>query len=120
MRIFSLYGMIILYLAAGFNHFWHPDMYKNIMPPYLPYHLPLIYASGVCEIALGLLLLPLSTRPVAAWLIIGLLIAIFPANIQMTINYYRLHSPYTWLTILRLPAQILLIAWAWQFTGRKG
>jgi len=116
MQLISLYAMAVLYIAAGINHFWHPGMYKRIMPPYLPWPLPLVYASGICEIAFALLLLPKGTRILGAWLIIALLIAVFPANIQMTIDYSRRHNPYTWLTILRLPAQILLIAWAWQFT----
>jgi len=118
MQQLSLYSMIILYILAGINHFWHPRMYMKIMPSYLPWHLPLVYASGICEIAFALLLIPASTRWLAAWLLIALLIAIFPANVQMTIDYSRRHNPYTWLTILRLPVQLLLIAWAWQFTKR--
>jgi uncharacterized membrane protein len=119
LQLFSLYGMIALYIMAGINHFWHPEMYISIMPPYLPYHRALVYVSGACEIGFGLLLVPLSTRGIAAWLIISLLIAVFPANIQMTIDYYHRHNPYTWLTIVRLPVQILLVVWAWQFTGRN-
>lgn len=118
MQSLSLYGMALLYLLAGINHFWHPRIYERIVPSYLPAHLTLVYISGICEILFALLLLPERTRSLAAWLIIALLIAVFPANIQMTVDYYRRHSPYTWLTILRLPLQLLLIAWAWQFTKR--
>jgi uncharacterized membrane protein len=118
MQLVSLYTMTVLYVAAGINHFWHPGMYKRIVPPNLPWHMPLVYISGVCEIVFALLLLPATTRWIAAWLIIALLIAVFPANIQMTLDYSRRHNPYTWLTILRLPIQVLLILWAWQFTKR--
>jgi uncharacterized membrane protein len=110
--------MALLYLAAGINHFWHPAMYMRIMPPYLPWHLPLVYLSGICEILFALLLLPVRTRCPAAWLIIAMLIAIFPANIQMTLDYCRSHSPSTWLTIVRLPLQFVLIAWAWRFAKK--
>jgi uncharacterized membrane protein len=119
MPLFSLYSMVVLYVIAGINHFWHPRMYKSIMPSWLPWHLPLIYASGTCEIVFALLLIPQSTRLLAAWLIIALLIAVFPTNIQMTIDYCRRHNSYTWLTIIRLPIQLLLIAWAWSFTRRS-
>ncbi len=118
MQLVSLYTMSVFYIAAGINHFWHPVMYKRIVPPCLPWPMPLVYISGVCEIVFALLLLPLSTRWIAAWLIIALLIAVFPANIQMTLDYSRRHNPYTWVTIARLPIQILLIWWAWQFTKR--
>ena len=88
----------------------------SIMPPYLPYHIELVYISGACEIIIGALLIPESTRRIAAWLLIALLIAVFPANIQMTINYANEHNPQLWISILRLPIQFLLIWWAWKYT----
>jgi uncharacterized membrane protein len=118
MRAFSLYSMAVLYVAAGINHFWHPRVYSKIMPSYLPWHMPIVYISGVCEIVFALLLFPEQTRIVAAWLIIALLIAVFPANIQMAVDYSREHNPQTWVALLRLPVQILLVAWAWQYTRR--
>jgi uncharacterized membrane protein len=86
------------------------------MPPWLPWHLAIVYVSGICEIILGALLLFEETRSLAAWGIIGLLIIIFPANIQMMLNYRRKRHPLLWITILRLPLQVVLIAWAWQYT----
>lgn len=116
MKEIGLYIQAFLYTLAGINHFWHPRLYKQIMPPWLPWHDGLIVLSGVCEILFGLLLLPSLTRPLAAWLIILLLIAIFPANIQMTLDYMRRHDPRTWVTILRLPLQVVLIWWAYIYT----
>lgn len=111
--------MAVLYAAAGINHFINPDFYKKIMPPYLPWHYTLIYSSGVCEIVLGALLLPERTRPWAAWGIIALLVAVFPANVQMLLDYQRDQHPYLWIAMLRLPLQLLLIWWAFQYT-KKG
>ena len=86
------------------------------MPPWLPWHAQLVFISGVAEIVLGLLLIPLATRTWAAWGIIALLIAVFPANIQMAINYWNKQSPYLWIALVRLPLQFLLIYWAWIYT----
>lgn len=108
--------MAVLYIAAGIYHFIRPVFYKKIMPHWLPYHLPLIYISGLAEIALGTLLFFDGARIIAAWGIIVLLIAVFPANIQMMLNYKQRNHPYTWLTILRLPLQLLLMWWAWSYT----
>ena len=108
--------MAIIYILAGINHFISPQTYLNIMPAWLPYPKELIFLSGVCEILFGLLLLPVSTRRVGAWLIIALLIAVFPANIQMAINYYSEGAQYLWLAILRLPIQAILIFWAYRLT----
>jgi uncharacterized membrane protein len=116
MKNISLIAMVLLYVAAGINHFIHPELYLSIMPPWLPFHSALVDISGVCEILFGLLLILKRTRVVAAWLIIALLIAVFPANIQMFINYWRSDSPLLWIAIVRLPVQGLLIWWAYGFT----
>ena len=82
------------------------------MPPYLPWHFFLVEVSGVCEIALGLLLLvPLCTRW-AAWGLIALLVAVFPANLHMAVHpelYPEIPAAALWA---RLPLQAVLIAWA--------
>lgn len=116
---FFLYIMAVLYVAAGLAHFRIPDYYMAIMPPYLPWHTELVYISGACEIIIGLLLIPKATRRVAAWLLIVLLIAVFPANIQMTINYANENNPQLWVSIVRLPIQILLVWLAWIYTRKN-
>ena len=110
--------MGLLYVAAGINHFVHPGFYLRIMPPWLPAHELLVFLSGLAELILGLLLfIPKVTR-VAAWGIILLLIAVFPANIQMMLDYRSENNPLLWLGILRLPLQLLLIWWAFRYTRR--
>ncbi|MEO5906613.1 MAG: hypothetical protein ABIQ11_07800 [Saprospiraceae bacterium] len=52
----------------------------------------------------------------AAWAIILLLIAVFPANVQMLVNYLQEDNARLWLAIIRLPMQIILIWWAYKFT----
>lgn len=116
MKIFFLYLMAIAYMLAGFNHFRNPRMYLRIMPSYLPWHQPSVLISGVLEILLGILLVFPATRVMAAWCLILLLIAVFPANIQMALNFYHKKSPYLWIAIARLPLQPLLIWWAWLYT----
>ncbi|MES1221727.1 MAG: DoxX family protein [Bacteroidota bacterium] len=111
-----VYIMGLFYILAGIYHFVRPKFYTRIMPSWIPLHLQIVYISGACEITLGLLLFPLVTRSVAAWGIIVLLIAIFPANIQMMLNFRRRKNPYLWITIVRLPLQVLLIWWAWLYT----
>lgn len=116
MKLAMLYFMVLIFCAAGIYHFVNPKMYQRIMPAYMPYHIPLIYITGVLEIAFAILLIPESTRPLGAWLLIGLLIAIFPANIQMAINFWQKQNPSLWIAIIRLPLQFVLIWWAWIYT----
>ena len=111
-----MYVMAGLYIAAGVLHFLRPGPYMRIMPPWLPFPAALVAISGVCEIVFALLLLPVATRHMGAWLIILMLIAIFPANVQMAINYWHKSSPYLWVAVMRLPLQVVLIWWAWLYT----
>jgi uncharacterized membrane protein len=115
---FLLYPMSLLYVAAGINHFVHPRVYLKIMPACIPHHGAMVAVSGVAEIVLGLLLLPAVTRVAAAWLIIGLLVAVFPANIQMAADYSRQDHPQLWIALLRLPLQGVLLYWAWLYTHK--
>ena len=109
---YSLAGMLIL---AGILHFIIPKFYLKIMPPYLPATKILVLLSGIAEIICGLLLIFPSTQMLGSYLTIALLIAVFPANIEMTRKYYLRKKKGFWLTLLRLPLQILLIWWAYQF-----
>lgn len=106
----------VIFVLAGINHFLNTDFYLKIMPPYLPWHLFLVYLSGVFEIILGaLLLIPKFSRLAALGLIV-LLIAVFPANIYMAMNTALFPELNPLLIWLRLPIQFLLIVWAFWFT----
>ena len=106
-----------LFILGGIGHFVATDFYVKIMPPYLPYHRALVLLSGVSEVSLGLLLLVPATSRVAAWGLIALLIAVFPANVFMYQHPERFGLSPT-LLLLRLPVQGLLILWAWAYTRR--
>ena len=111
---FSKYILALLLIIAGILHFVKPKFYLKIMPRYLPAHFLLVILSGIVEIICGLLLLFPITQNIGAYLTIALLIAVFPANIEMSRKYFVRNKKGFWLTILRLPLQILLIWWAFQ------
>ena len=113
-----LWVMAAFYVFAGVMHFVRPDVYLPMMPPYLPWPGPLVFLSGVAEVALGLAILVPRLRPVAAWGIILLLIAVFPANIHIALNNVPLFGNpegagiWNWV---RLPMQGVLALWAWWY-----
>src|ERR1022692_975836 len=92
-RTISKWLLALFMVGAGTMHFIMPDFYLKIMPPYLPLHLELVYLSGFFEIALGVLLLVPRFSRFAAWGIIALLIAVFPANIYVYQNQDVLPAP---------------------------
>lgn len=118
MKTLARWLLTVFMVVAGFNHFIAPDAYVAIMPKALPAHLLLVYVSGVAEILGGLGLILPATRRLAAWGLVLLLVAVFPANINMAVNNLPLgdhHLP-TWALWMRLPLQVVFIAWAWWFT----
>src|SRR5947209_1990503 len=106
-----------LFVLGGVGHFVATDVYVRIMPPYLPYHRALVLLSGVFEVVLGILLLVPTTSRLAAWGLIALLVAVFPANIFMFQHPERFSLPPT-LLLLRLPLQGVLILWGYVYTRR--
>jgi uncharacterized membrane protein len=125
LKLVLKYLFAAFFVAAGVNHFINPAFYLKIMPPYLPWHLTLVYLSGVCEIALGPLLFVRKFTRAAAWGLVALLVAVTPANIHMAINHGLFPEYSAAVLWLRLPLQLVLMAWAYWYTlpvvhGRGG
>lgn len=113
--------LTVFMVAAGANHFVAPGPYEAMVPSALPDPALLVQISGVFEILGGLGLILPATRRLAAWGLVALFLAVFPANINMAINHLPLgtHELPTWALWGRLPLQLVLIAWAWLFTRRE-
>lgn len=108
--------MGVLYIAAGTLHFLATRGYTGMVPVYLPAHRELVYLSGAAEILGGIGVLLPPTRRAAAWGVILLLIAVFPANVTLITEHARFPSVPLWAAWLRLPLQLPLIYWAWLYT----
>ena len=107
------------YVLVGILHFVKADFFMNIMPPYLPFPLELVYLSGAAEIVLGSLLLFKKYQSYAAWGLVLLLIAVYPANIYLAFNT----APQEALQVsafaaswVRLPMQFVLLGIAYWHT----
>lgn len=117
-RTVSAIALGLLFISTGAMHFRDPDSYVRIMPPYLPRHLELVYLSGIAEIAGGIGVLVRRTRRIAGLGLIALLVAVFPANVHMALYdlpFGRWDPPRA-VHWLRLPLQVVLIAWVWWST----
>lgn len=117
-----LYVLATGFIVAGVLHFVVPDLYVQIVPPFFPAPLALVYLSGLAEIAVGIGLLIPKTRRHAAWATVALLIAIFPANIYMATHGVVIEGmpgggdPSELVRWGRLPLQAVLICWALWYT----
>jgi uncharacterized membrane protein len=110
--------MALFYIVGGVNHFANTPFYLQMMPPYLPWPLPLVYLSGIIEMGLGVALLIPRISRLAAWGVIALLVAIYPANLFMWTSHMAINGKVipTGFHIGRLIGQVLLIWWAYSHT----
>ena len=112
----------MIFVVAGALHFVSPETYERIMPPYLPLHRELVYLSGALEIAGGLGLLHERTRPAAGIGLILLLLAVWPANLQMLLDARATGKSGAYVALLwaRMPLQVLLMYWVWRVSRSTG
>lgn len=110
--------LAVFMAAAGILHFVKPVPFIRIVPGFLPYPAVLVYLSGAIEVLLGIGLLIPPLIQSAAWGLVVLFIAVYPANLNMAFNHIDLNGiPDTWwFHAFRLPFQFVLIAWAYWYT----
>lgn len=120
LKIGARYALAAGMVAIGITHFTSPAGFVAIVPAVLPAKLLLVSISGAAEIAGGLGLLWKRTRRLAAWGLILLYVAVFPANVNMAVN----HLPFgdkpvpPFVLWARLPFQLVFIALAYWQTRR--
>jgi uncharacterized membrane protein len=115
-KFVGLAFVFIFFMGGGISHFTNADFFVAIMPPYLGWHLELVYLSGVFEIlgAIGVLIPRL--RQLAGAGLIVLVICVTPANVHMWMNPELFPDvPQVFLTI-RLVLQLLLLWLIWWST----
>ncbi len=112
-RRFLAYLAALLYVVAGTMHFLSPAPFVRIVPRWIPWPELAVSISGAAEILGGLGLTVPRVRRLAAWGLVALLVAVFPANVYMATNPVEagaagINPLYLWF---RLPVQGLLIWW---------
>lgn len=111
-------ALAALMFVAGVMHFVSPRGFEAIVPRWLPAPRALVLVSGCFEVLGGVGLLVPAVQTWAAWGLVALLVAVFPANVNMALHRIPLgRTPMpTWALWARLPLQGVLISWAWLFT----
>ena len=112
-KFITILLMSCFYMNVGVKHFIEPEWFIQIMPPNFPFHLASVYISGFFFFFLGFLLLIPQTRYYAAWGLILLLIAVFPANIYLALTNGDAMGTTSAIAWGRLPFQFLFIGLAY-------
>ena len=110
-KTLTIFVMGVMYVFIGIKHFTDPQYFLEIVPPQLPFKLFLVYLTGLIEVVGGVAILAPKTRKAGAYLLIFLLVSVFPANIYLYVS----ETPQSLLGIseadalIRMPFQIPLI-----------
>ena len=113
-------GLAGVLAVAGIAHFAVPDNFDAIVPHALPGTERFwTNVSGVAELAVAAGVAWPRTRRVSATLAAVLFVCVFPANVQMAVDWRTRSRPEFAAALLRLPLQIPLIWWAWRVRERS-
>ena len=114
-KTLTIFVMGVMYVFIGIKHFTDPQYFLDIVPPQLPFKLFLVYLTGLIEVVGGVAILAPKIRKAGAYLLIFLLVSVFPANIYLYVS----ETPQSLLGIsetdalIRMPFQIPLILLAY-------
>lgn len=119
-------GLATVLATSGVLHLVRPEVFEGIVPHALPRKRLLVHASGVAELACAAGLLHPATRRVAGYASAALLVAVLPANVQMSVDHgkraSRRGTPSSRATfaatLARLPLQWPMIRTALRAAGR--
>ncbi len=108
--------VFVWFMGGGITHFTGPEFYVSIMPPYVGYHLEIVYISGFFEILGAIGILIPRFRQWAGNGLLLLVVCVTPANIYMWMHPELFPDvPEVFLSI-RLLIQLLLLACIWWST----
>jgi len=113
LRYAGLTLVFAFFMLGGSAHFTQTEMFVSIMPPYIPYHLEIVYLTGAMEIAGALALFIQKYRSLSGVYLIALTIAVTPANIHMWLNPHLFPDIDPVVLSIRLVLQVALIAAIW-------
>ena len=118
----SRLALAAFFTFTGAMHFLRPRFFEAIVPPAIEsLKKEVVAVSGAAEIAGAVAVLHPATRRFGRWWLLGLLLAVFPANIHMAVSPAQikgldLEKIPRWTLWARLPLQPLAMLWVWHAT----
>lgn len=118
---FSLSGRIAISVMLCFTaigHFAFTKGMSMMIPPFIPFRIPIVYLTGIFEIMLAIGLLVPKLKVLSGWALIVFLLLMLPGNIYAAmhhVNYQKATFDGPGLSYLwfRIPLQILFLAWTY-------
>jgi len=116
----AAWGLGLLFLFTASGHFLQTQPMVQMLPPWVPAREPLVYATGVLEIVIGLAFFSGRWRRMAGLAAVAALVGFFPANIYAAFQHVPMGG-HAWgpaYLLVRAPLQLVILAWTWHFVLR--
>lgn len=113
-------GLVITFLFTASGHFAQTAPIAAMLPPLVPARVPLVYLTGLLEIAVAVGIAVPATRRPAGIAAIAVLVVFFPVNVYAAVAHVGMGG-HAWgpiYLLIRTPLQALLIAYTWWFAVR--
>jgi uncharacterized membrane protein len=116
LRYAGLTVVFAWFFGGGVTHFTNTGFFVAIVPPWWPWPLFAVYASGMFEVLLAILILWPAARPLAGWGLVVLTLAVTPANVNMWLHPEQFPDVSETALSVRLVIQVFLLALIWWST----
>lgn len=106
-------GLGILFTFTGIGHFIQTAPMAQMLPPWVPARVLLVYLTGVLEFAIAVGFLVPKSRRFTGWVAAVALILFLPANIYAAINHVPMGG-HAWgpvYLLIRAPLQAIILFW---------
>jgi uncharacterized membrane protein len=114
-------GLGILFIFTGTGHFMETEPMAQMLPPWVPARVILVYLTGVLEFAIAVGFLVPQSRRLTGWVAAVVLVLFFPANIYAAINHVPMGG-HAWgpvYLLIRAPLQAIILFWVYWFVIRQ-
>ncbi len=114
-------GVSLVFCFTGVGHFVQTEPMAEMLPPWIPGAIPLIYISGTIELAAAIAVVIPRYRRLVSWGLAALLLSFLPVNVYAAVNRVGMGG-HLWgpvYLLIRVPLQLILVWWIWWFAVRR-
>ncbi|MCA9212990.1 MAG: hypothetical protein KDB27_07995 [Planctomycetales bacterium] len=116
----AIVGVTAVFVFTGIGHFIKTMPMSEMIPSFVPMRIAIVYCTGVLEVVLAVAVLFPSARKKSGVALVLLLVAFLPINIFAAFQRVEMggHSWGPVYLLIRVPLQVILVAWTWHFVVR--
>jgi len=121
LRAAAAVGLTVLFVFTGVGHFIQTEPMSQMLPPWVPERVLLVYLTGVLEFAIAVGFMLRRSRQLTGWVAATILVLFFPANIYAALNQIPMGG-HEWgpvYLLIRAPLQLAIVLWVYWFTIKQ-